>query len=240
MNPTSNVTAVNDNVVNSGMDQHLVVLKNEIEQRFSDLENLIRQTKGDIASSVSTSVETVVNKNVSEAMNSVSDKVGKSVETSWARCVGDNKNAVVTTSPEETQKYMTVYSKRVAREIKKEETRSESRLKNLVIFGAPEADNEKKEDRQQKDKDLVKKLLNEIGVKHVPETIYRVGQPGSHKVNKEKDHNGRILKVIFKTGDAISSIMENARKLKDAEDDLKCLSLEYDMSDDERDILKKK
>ena len=109
-----------------------------------------------------------------------------------------------------------------------------------MIFGAPEADNEKKEDRQQKDKDLVKKLLNEIGVKHVPETIYRVGQPGSHKVNKEKDHNGRILKVIFKTGDAISSIMENARKLKDAEDDLKCLSLEYDMSDDERDILKKK
>ena len=67
-----------------------------------------------------------------------------------------------------------------------------------------------------------------------------MGQPGSHEVNKEKDHSGRILKVIFETGDAISSIMKNARKLKDAKDDLKCLSLEYDMSDDERDILKKK
>ena len=67
-----------------------------------------------------------------------------------------------------------------------------------------------------------------------------MGQPGSHKVNKEKNHSGRILKVIFKTGGAIFSVMENARKLKDAADDLKCLSLEYDMSDDERDILKKK
>ena len=67
-----------------------------------------------------------------------------------------------------------------------------------------------------------------------------MGQPGSHKVNKEKNHSGRILKVIFETGGAISSVMENARKLKDAADELKCLSLEYDMSDDEQDILKKK
>ena len=109
-----------------------------------------------------------------------------------------------------------------------------------MIFGAPEVENEKKEDRQQKDKDLVQKLLNEIGVTHDPETIYRVGIPGSHKVNTTKNHSGRILKVVFESGDAITSVMSNARKLKDAADDLKCLSLEYDMSDDERDILRKK
>ena len=222
------------------VDQQLVVLKSEIEQRFSDLENLIKQTQGDIANSVSTCVETAVTSNVSKAMDNVSDKVGKTVETSWARCVGDGKHAVVTNSPEETQKFITVHSKRVAREIKKEETRSESRLKNLVIFGAPEVENEKKEDRQQKDKDLVQKLLNEIGVTHDPETIYRVGLPGSHKVNTDRNHSGRILKVVFKSGDAITSVMSNARKLKDAADDLKCLSLEYDMSDDERDILRNK
>ena len=225
----------------------LVVLKNEIDQRFSDLEKLIKQTQGDIANSVSTSVETAVNSEVSKALDNVvdnvSDKVGKSVETSWARCVGDGKNAIITNSREETtQKYIDVHSKKVAREIKREETRSESRLKNLVIFGAPEVENDKKEDRQKKDRDLVQKLLKEIGVDpiHVPQTIYRVGQPGSHKVNKEKNHSGRILKVIFESGGAISSVMENAKKLKDAEDELKCLSLEYDMSDDERDILKKK
>ena len=46
----------------------------------------------------------------------------------------------------------------MAREIKREETCAESRLKNLVIFGAPEVENEKKEDRQKKDIDLVKLL----------------------------------------------------------------------------------
>ena len=246
VNPGPEQSAATDTAVNSGMDQKLGVLKSEIEQRFCDLEKLIKQTKGDIASSVTTSVETAVNNNVSvcvsKAIDSVGDKVEKSVETSWARCVGDGKNAVITNSPEETKKYIEVHSKKVAREIKREETRAESRLKNLVIFGAPEIENEKKEDRQKKDLDLVQKLLKEIGVdpKHVPETIYRVGQPGSHKVNKEKNHSGRILKVIFESGDAISSVMANARNLKDAADDLKCLSLEYDMSDDERDILKKK
>ena len=115
-NPETKHSAATNTAVTAGMDQQLVVLKSEIEQRFCDLENLIKQTKGDITSSMSTSVETAVNNNVSKAMDnaihSVSDKVEKSVETSWARCVGDNKNAVITNSPEETQKFITFHSKR--------------------------------------------------------------------------------------------------------------------------------
>ena len=57
----------------------LVVLKNEIDQRFSDLEKLIKQTQGDIANSVSTSIETAVNSEVSKAMDNVVDNVSDKV-----------------------------------------------------------------------------------------------------------------------------------------------------------------
>ena len=63
----------------------------------------------------------------------------------------------------------------MAREIKIEEKRSESRLNNIVILGAPEKDNPDQAERNKVDQALVEELLKALEIKEAPEKSYRVG-----------------------------------------------------------------
>ena len=70
---------------------------------------------------------------------------------------------------------------------------------------------------------LLKKLLEAIEVKVTPKRITRIG--------KFEDNRGksRPLKVEFDNAESKSKVMSHANRLKDAPQDLKILSLSYDM-----------
>ena len=205
-------------------------VSSNVNKAWAEVSNKVSET-------VSNKVSETVSHKVSESVN---ESVQNKIKSSWSAVVGDNPTATVTHSPEETQKWIEHHSRKFAREIRREEIRAESRLNNLIIYGAPEDNKLNGKEKHENDKKMVDELLQTLEVDHKPENLYRIGD---HRDNKDEEKDGkkqRILKVVFKSNEAVKNIMEMANKLAHAPENLKRLSLEYDMSFEERQILKKK
>ena len=198
-------------------------------------------------------------KTIKESLEKTNENVSE-IKVMYSKAVGDNPNAKVTYSPEQTRDWITQTSKKVAREIKIEEKRNESRLNNIIILGAPEKENPDHANRKNGEKAFVEELLATLEINEVPEKMFRLGnysKKGSttneannkpEQSNSENDSNqsnskssvGRPIKVVFKSQEVVNKIMENATKLASAPPHLKGLSIGYDMSTDERKVLKEK
>ena len=122
-------------------------------------------------------------------------------------------------------------------------------MNNIIILGAPEKDNPDRAERNKVDQALAEELLKTLEIKEAPEKSYRVGAYSKKKSQENASSNdaksngseqtGRPLKVTFKSPDTVKFIMENATKLASAPQHLKYLSVGYDISVDERKLLKK-
>ena len=111
--------------------------------------------------------------NVETVSKEINSKVTE-MKNLHSAAVGDNPNATVTYTPEQTQEWITKTSRKMAREIKIEEKRSESRLNNIMILGAPEKDIPDRAERSNVDKALVEELLTKLEIAEVPEKSRRV------------------------------------------------------------------
>ena len=111
-----------------------------------------------------------------------------------------------------------------------EHKRDETRLNNVIIHKAVEPKEASQEARQKNDQSLVKELLDHIGVEHKPVKVFRLG-----KYDEEQTNKSRPLKVVFDTSVAQDEIMGKVYKLAQAPDNIKNVSVNYDMNKDERD-----
>lgn len=186
--------------------------------------------------------------NVESVSSEINNKVTE-IKSMYSAAVGDNPNATVTYSPEQTQEWITKTSKKVAREIKLEEKKSESRQNNIVILGAQEKDIPDRTQRNTEDKALLEELFAKLEITDVPEKFHRVGaysnkneqsQNNEGSPSGSKQTAGRPIKVTFKSPEIVKLIMDNANKLASAPQHLKNLSIGYDLSVEERKVLKDK
>ena len=202
----------------------------------SNVDKAWAEVSSKVSETVSNKVSETVSHKVSESVN---ESVENKIKSLWSAVVGDNPTATVTHSPEETQKWIEHHSRKFVREIRREKIRAESRLNNLIIYGAPEDNKLNGKENHENDKKMVDELLRTLEVDHKPENLYRIGD---HRDSKDEDKDKkdgkkqRILKVVFKSNEAVTNIMERANKLAHAPENLKRLSLEYDMSLEERQI----
>ncbi len=183
-----------------------------------------------------------VSSKVSAEVSSKISEVVTNTVNSWSKIVGDNPTAIVTSSPEETQGLITKTSCNLAREIKREEKRFESRSNNIMVYHAPEENIGNFKARQDKDKALVSKLLAANEIDDEPVQIVRLGKSSVTEHQKSENNRkfvGRPIKLVFRSNETVTSVLENARKLANAEDDLRSLSIDYDRTIEEHAELKK-
>ena len=105
----------------------------------------------------------------------------------------------------------------------------EKRLNSVILYRAPESGADNAE-RHEKDKKMVHDLLKEIEVRAEPTKIYRLGELDPEKA----DDKSRPLKVEFENHEIQDRVIKSAHKLKDAPDNLKKISVSYDMSREQR------
>ena len=105
----------------------------------------------------------------------------------------------------------------------------ESRRNNIILYSAVETIEPSKEKRDESDLKLVEDLLDHLGVPRSPKEVIRLGQ------YKEDNTRPRPIKVVFDSSAVQTEVMDNTNKLKDAPANLKALSVQYDMNDQERD-----
>ena len=98
--------------------------------------------------------------------------------------------------------------------------------KNIIVYRAAEKTDD--DERVTADKKLIDDLLKELKVNSTPVKIYRLG-----KVSPGNDEP-RPLKVELENDEVQRDIMQKAKNLKDAPEDLKKLSISYDLSKDQR------
>ena len=125
--------------------------------------------------------------------------------------------------------------KEVATEQKKEDLDRENRLKNVIIHRAPETHNPSAKARADQDANLVNNLLKSIEVETKPAKIFRLGK---YKEPNQGESFSRPLKVIFESQSVQQEVLNNANKLQNADDQLKQLSIGYDMTETERNTIK--
>ena len=119
---------------------------------------------------------------------------------------------------------------RTFNEVNREQTMNEQRKNNVIIYRAPESKSNDMKVRQEDDKKLVDELLDQIEIQRAPAKIYRLGT-----YDADKQNNGsRPIKLEFEDVDIQTRVMTNAKKLKDAPEKLKGISLSYDMSKEQR------
>ena len=123
----------------------------------------------------------------------------------------------------------------VATEQKKEYLDRDNRLKNIVIHRAPELQNPSAKERADHDEVLVNDMLKAIEVNVKPAKSFRLGK---YKETDQEGSSPRPLKVIFENHFAQQEVINNANKLQNAKDQLKQLSVGYNLSESERNTIK--
>ena len=188
----------------------------------------------------SDSIKHTLKEEFEEFKNSVSQTVGSSIDSNVAKAWSSTLFGEEEFPAPDSEEWSTVLKKGkhkvLPRVIKKAVTDSnrdmsefEKRKNNVIIYKAPE-ENKDNAARTQTDKVLVDELLNQIGVTAKPVSVSRLGQFDPEKVGEIS----RPIKIVFENSEQKSEVITNARKLKDAPEKYKNLSLSYDMSREQR------
>ena len=223
--------------------------KQKVQPDTDKLQKDIVETLNKLETSMETRIEEAVLRIVpaviEKCLNPVQEKlnttVANSVTKAWSETLfGDDeypdvqseafKNAPKKPKPT----FQNVVKKAVVEQREEDEDRAE-RLNNVVLFRVPEHRNGEENDRQQKDEGFVSDLLEYLDVDEQPSKIFRLGK---YKTLAEGGTGSRPLKVMFENPDVQNKVMSSAKKLREAPDNFKNISLNYDYSRDERDQVK--
>ena len=218
----------------SDMDTIKACISKTIKQELpSALDQCMESVQSSVCDSMSGTVKSAMVSDILPAIDHsiapIKETVEQAVRKTWASTVFEESEFPEINSPEakdapiKPKQTLSSALKRAVIENKKDE----SRQSNLIIHKAAES-TEKKEVRQKKDEEMVEELLGQLGVEHKPTKVYRLGKYDAN------DQRSRPIKVIFQDSVAQDQVMQKAYKLKEAPDHLKKLSLNYDMSKDER------
>ena len=126
-----------------------------------------------------------------------------------------------------SRKQPNVTTMRNAELVEKQE--QEKRTNNFIIYGLSETQGDNT-NVQENDKILMKSFLQTIEVGVTPKQVMRLGR-------KEGDKN-RLLKVVMLNSDDKEKVMSNLNKLKNANENLRCISVRDDYTQEERNLLK--
>ena len=126
-----------------------------------------------------------------------------------------------------SRKQPNVTTMRNAELVEKQE--QEKRTNNFIIYGLSETQGDNT-NVQENDKILMKSFLQTIEVDVTPKQVMRLGR-------KEGDKN-RLLKVVMLNSDDKEKVMSNLNKLKNANVNLRCISVRDDYTQEERNLLK--
>ena len=233
----------------NALEQKIGSVETKMSDRISSLEdkiNTLIALQGTIQDSVTTSVKNSVNENITKACASMQDSVQTSVKSvqesvkTWANVAGANID-IHTTDDEgfklvagrQKNKRISEYKQAMA-EQKKSELEKESRESNIIVYRVPEQDSKDAKVRTEKDAKIVADLLNAIEVDATPCKISRMG-----KFDDSGTKTGsRPLKVCFENLATQQKVMENTSKLQHAPENLKKLSVNYDLTEEERSVQK--
>ena len=206
-------------------------LEAKIDAKLESTVLAIKEAIKPIQAQVTQSVEKSVSKNMTKAWSEA--LTGDLISDDAFPSVNDPQSRNAPVKPKITLKTVL---KEAATEQKKEDLDREKRLKNIIIYRAPELHDESGQARSKHDDDIVNKLLETLNVNHKPTHTTRIG-----KFTKPKEGETvrcRPLRLTFENHNIQQEVLKNATKLKEAEDQLKQLSITYDLSEEERNTIK--
>ena len=211
-------------------------------------ETIISSQISRIEVNLETKLAKVVNEEIPKAINEclqvikedVSSTVQNNMTRLWSEVVGSpptTSNSNGTKSGEPTTTIENVVKKAI-REQKTEEIQRESRANNFIIYRAPESTKKEKEEIKIDDCKIVQDLLEEIEINEAPNSITRLGR---YKNPEEgEDIRPRPIKIAMKNSEECDMVMRNLKKLNKAPDHIKVLGVAYDMTQEEREVVRKK
>ena len=124
--------------------------------------------------------------------------------------------------------------KQAIAEVTEYEKEMELRSKGLVIYRAPEENSEDTEQptavTNQKDLQLVHDLIDFLGVNIPHASVTSTNRLGTFSAEKVREKKYRPIKVRFTRQEDRDLILKNLRKLKDAPQELKGLSIRQDLN----------
>ena len=207
------------------------------------VQECVKQVTNEVDSCVSNSLSTVkedMSNTVEKCLGQVQDGMTTSVEEKmselWTEVVGKKKKLTGPAKDNTQEGTIASAVKRATLEQKYDDINREERMKNFIIYRLPESTKDTTELRKEEENAVVKKLLESLGVQESPKKITRLGR----FEKKDNPTTSRPIKVEMDTIEAQNVVMDNLKKLADAPEHLKNLSISYDMTVEERSIVKEK
>ena len=203
------------------------------------LENLDEKLESKIDLSIRNALPDIVKQCMGQIQNQMNETVSKSVSNAWSKTViGEDDEFPGLNDPESInapkKPKVTLVSavKQAVNEKSEEDLRRQSRLTNVILYRIPERNEAAGEERKQKDRDTVEEMLETIGVDTKPISVTRLGR---YQTPKEGEKVGsRPLKVHFESQEVQQRVINGARNLQNAPENLRKISICYDMTEEER------
>ena len=191
-----------------------------------------------------TNISQECEKTIQETVHTLTESCEKQIAKSFKQALSGNPvdNNTNGGEKEDKQESFTgimniIISQRQEQE--KEERDKEERERNIIMYRANEVEGGEPEDRKNKDKDTIKKVLmainrNDIQIK----PFFRLGK---FDCEKHKQGKCRPIKIMLHSKEDRDSIMRNAFKLSDTDEEtVKGIHLGYNMMLDERKAVEEK
>lgn len=169
-------------------------------------------------------VEASINENMAKAWTSTilgDDEIPQPNSEAWNTVVYGKKRR---TLPQVIEQTVT--------EVSRVQSLNEQRKNNIILYKVAEPTEGETNDKLDSDKKVVSDLMKHLGVNNKPVKIYRLG-----KFEAEKE-GSRPIRIEFENEEKVAEVMAQTKKLINAPDHLKHVSVSYDLSEEQRKELK--
>ena len=210
-----------DRIVNNIM-KHSKKMNNDLQ---AELENRIKILDQRIAT------QAVVSRQILEEYHEESQKT-------WADIVkkqGETQTKTISNSNQESESFAKIMQEALELS-KKEQEIKEERERSIVIFRYRESSIQNRDDRLEEDLKFAKDLCK-LGVRAGDIEITKTRRLGKYDKEAERP---RPLKVTFETRDQQQKIISNLPNLREAEEAYRKVSINIDMTKQERDEVREK
>ena len=152
----------------------------------------------------------------------------------WSEVVGNTNSGYGSN----TKSFVSNVAKEVLQQANKSKLDQENRENNIIIFNAKEVLEGTVEEKKKHDDDLFTSVCEHVVSERIPVSkIVRIGKFKTDE-NGEQTSKPRPLKVCFHNNFDKRKFYASLNKLKDAPSNLKALSIQYDLTSEERTIRK--
>ena len=213
---------------------------NESEPTFdnnlTNMENTLKKTNNENIASLKTFLTEQVAKIENNLKEMVEAKLGENKKEMTVLSENISKVSIPPTDVDPaantwssvvSRKQPNVTTIRNAELVEKQE--QEKRKNNFIIYRLSETQGDNT-NLQENDKILMQSFFQTIEVGVTPKQVMRLGR-------KEGEKN-RLLKVVMLNSDDKEKVMSNLNKLKNANENLRCISVREDYTQEERNLLK--